>query len=709
MRVVRVILAAWLGLVFVMAGGSGGGVQASPASPDLKPEDPVIRIDSATTARLCADCASRDVRFAVTVLSGVTLAAAKDTPQIVEVSVGGTRDAAVEKLFHGEWKAEDGGDGTPRALVLKIDAGLRTQGTYTVQVNGFPNQRPAAPKITLQIIVPAAKLQAPSKITIERIVGFGTVDAEPPSFPIRETGRIASIEKLAFDPPQLHAGTEPVTGQVSFAIAPSVKIDVPADRPATATIALAGDFPLGVSSGDLRLSAPELVDAITIPVEITSRLSKYHLFVAIVFGIIMSWWLKVFTHNLIERNTARAAAVRLLKRVRDDMLKFPDDPFQQTIAPAFQALETARQGSDVKVIDDARTALETKYREALQDLDRRRIDLAQRFAAFNELINLKWSLPATIQALLDTAKHALANAIALHKNGNIAKASTDFDDARGTLVTDLREQGAKWQRELRAVDDAILAQLQPTFTRVHAVLSPAQEAWRTQSALIDDKPQRPDPANIEPLLQRVDGEYRHDVDTDKTLLERLEQEEKTVINPASQPDQWKPVRDELDKLKLLLANAIETPADAANAVTASLQQLHDLFKQAEQQQTRSRSTTRGIQDTLLGGSGPSASAAAGALEPFPLFFGGAPRASGTSILFAGASIDPFDAEILAAETTVWRAKLQQSLIVGALFIVWSLATYSPTFDGTWIGLSTVFFSVFSADVAVDAMLTKMKR
>ena len=90
-----------------------------------------------------------------------------------------------------------------------------------------------------------------------------------------------------------------------------------------------------------------------------------------------------------------------------------------------------------------------------------------------------------------------------------------------------------------------------TFARVHAALGPTQEAWRAQSPLIDDKTQRADPANVEPLVQRVDGEFRHAVDTNRALLERLEQQVKTVISPASQPDQWNSIRDELDKLKLL--------------------------------------------------------------------------------------------------------------------------------------------------------------
>jgi hypothetical protein len=96
-------------------------------------------------------------------------------------------------------------------------------------------------------------------------------------------------------------------------------------------------------------------------------------------------------------------------------------------------------------------------------------------------------------------------------------------------------------------------------------------------------------------------------------------------------------------------------------------------------------------------------------DPFRLWLTGPGRGDRGGFILFGNSGDSYAADIQASESSIFSARIQQSAIVGFLFIVWALVTYSPTFDGTLASLANVFFGALSVDVAVDSLLTKMKK
>jgi hypothetical protein len=677
-----------------------------------KPTDAVVRVDSSSPVRVCGDCSPRDIRFSVTVLTDppIKLQAGED-PQIMEVSRSGAREMRAERAITAKWNRAD--DGTPRAIVLTVGSDLREQGTYTVLLDATPKQHPLAPRISLQIVIPAAKLLVPTKLVVERTTRFGGVMTRPESFEFRETGRQSGIQTLSFSTYDLVA-PEDVTGRVLVdLVGPGLNCAeatqtpqhvaaqphaVCADKAANASIKLAGDFPLGTASGQLRLSAPELADTVSIPLEIKSRLSLQFLFLAIVLGITLSWWVKVVLHGIIERNTARANAASLLQRVYSDVAAFQDETFEKAVVDEIADLENKRKSSDVAAIDQARTALDKAWRDALQDLDRRRLDFGVQAAAFKELLTRAWVLAAPLMARLVEANAGLAAANDLQVKGNVAGGTARLLDVRTTLAKQLHEEGRTWQQQSRAFVDSVVGHLQGPFATISVALKAAVDNARAELPVFDNVPTRVDPSTIESLLQRLHREYRHATEVSATAESRLESAFTTAsANPAT-PDQWKSVRDELDALKGVLSRGADEPEKATSDVAAGLDRLRKTWEQALAQ-----AGVAGGGVLLGSGAQPPIDAVVLATASMP------GRAAFAIVMGDSTSGGRLAAEIQDAESRVWWAKLQQSLIVGLLFVVWAFSTYSATFNGTLAGLTTVFFSAFSVDVAVDSLLTKMKR
>jgi hypothetical protein len=257
-----------------------------------------------------------------------------------------------------------------------------------------------------------------------------------------------------------------------------------------------------------------------------------------------------------------------------------------------------------------------------------------------------------------------------------------------------------------------------------AVLLPlktASDTWRSHYGEIEPAPTQ-DPDQVQPLLRLIMGEFvtaREQLEDVGSRLDREYEEVARELNAmAIDPSFTAKIREQLDRAKEALARAVDEPEDGEASLDSLLAALHQsgsaAFEAAKPgdrtvQGLVAKRDFRGAADQLGGapllGGTPFGSIA----EMLGVRFASAPRASGVFIEGAGLdAADPYTTLLLESESSIRRAKLLQTIIVGGMFLVWAMTTSSATFDGTVAGLLTAFFSAFGLDVGVDALLARVK-
>src|ERR1700733_3889926 len=131
--------------------------------------EPLVTLDSGAIVQLCADCSPREIRLAVTSKRGFRVKAAnkaQEDPKVIEVSFGNLRDGSLVSFFVPHWELAP--SGAPSALVIQVDAKIKKAGNYDLLLNLQPKSAPEAPRLKIQIIHPAGKLEWPDKLLLNR-------------------------------------------------------------------------------------------------------------------------------------------------------------------------------------------------------------------------------------------------------------------------------------------------------------------------------------------------------------------------------------------------------------------------------------------------------------------------------------------------------------------------------------------------------------
>src|SRR5258708_6535378 len=173
---------------------------------------PLVTIAGGNTVDLCAGCEHPQIRVTVTPAPKFR---PKENPIVAEVSVGTLRDGDLQRAFEAKW--EKGSDNYPVALILNVDAAKVTRAaTYSVILDLQPVTQPGAPRLTLQVQHPAAQLQVPSRLIIDRVCG--SADDKQDLYIGEVLGRSA-ISDLQVSPALQPSvlGNQPVTGQLRIA------------------------------------------------------------------------------------------------------------------------------------------------------------------------------------------------------------------------------------------------------------------------------------------------------------------------------------------------------------------------------------------------------------------------------------------------------------------------------------------------------------
>jgi hypothetical protein len=697
------------------------------ALPLLAADDLPVKLDGGNTIQLCGDCTSREIRASVT---ATNFTSKKDkTPQITEVSLNGVREKAWTNWFHASWEPAKG---KPASLVISVSDDLKKTGTYNLVLL----LRPDLPKLTLQIVQPAAQLETPEKLLITRTQYLPLICCNPNSFSfdVRESSGAASITDLGFFNRQATQGNDSVSGTLAL----KEPARIIAGRAATVHYELRGDYPLGIATGSLKLIAPQLAQPIALPYEVHTKLHAFYLVLAIVLGLALSYYARTRLQKRIQLSQARLQADEILQEIADCGRNY-DERVRNAVEHGEHGsaeLRAAVTTENVETITQRAAELRTAWVTAITDFNIRIASATEDFGELQSLLVLEWLVPTPCAAALLEAKAPVANAKDALQRRNADEAQAAITNARQQFANTLHNTGRTWQNDARGLADTMGQATAGVPESVRAQFATIIQQAPPELNRVTNEPIATDTASLRRALEDLQTELA----SFSNLLVRL---------AASLRSEWKAIEGDWQATPgiphpepfgilttdfLALVGEVQTAAVNPRPLLESLpdrlarlqQEWRDtivrqvpanhpsLPRLQEQIANRNfRVSVRAMSAIIQSAEppwgdvrGPAARAAAGeAAEP--------PEQRHVTTIFSYGGTAPQSpipglprVRILQS---LLQAQLLQTGIVGALTALWAFTSYSQSWDGTWTGLLAPLLGAFLLDVSVEGLKNQIQQ
>lgn len=634
-------------------------------------------------------------------------------------------------------------DTAPSISLTVKDVATLAPGKYELMLYAFDCAARAPAKgaepLVIQLTRPAAKLEQPGKIVIERWLASpwsGTAYRQSPAAVTLNPANATSplrIRALSAQPSVFTTGTNnaPVgrlTVQPPANVEPGAPVDV---------AFLPTEFPVGSATGHVTLRGRDLAEPLQMDVEIRSRLAPGWIIGIVICGIVLGWAVRVWLQRKIDLATARQPALAWLQSVRTEWDRVPDPEFRRISSGEIAAMEAALESTTPADAANALAKSAPVLDKARQDLNSRLATAARSIKDFVDSCDVLSPLPEPLTAIRSEALAAGAAATKLLAPPNPTAAVAALDTGRRRLLERLPgiTQGLRDTiLELRAalapltrvMDESLANQFGARLATVDAIY-----------AALDDN----DPAKLlrdaARLVLATQTLLRWSADTlEKSAaafdtLVRSRQPRKEILAAE---------RDELRAQLLAYAAAIRAQADGGHPVVtpcwnpasklwiekgeALLDQVADARSGLSPEPEAIAAFRKLVADgqwyaalkQLSPGwetqhTAPSAIPAATALPPEEaanepaISFGNAHIAMAAPA--AGVQTPPhLDAQRNATQRA--RAETAMSVIVAVILVWASFAFYEEKFIGTWGELLALFFWGFSADLSAQKLTEKIQ-
>ena len=204
--------------------------------------------------------------------------------------------------------------------------------------------------------------------------------------------------------------------------------------------------------------------------EVKSGLAWFYVPLAIALGLWISYQVKVKLQTTIELGEARVKAGTLIAKVQADLSRYKDKKFHDDLADAYKELNDAHRTDEITTIGTATTALDAKWREALQHFDERNKQAEQVLNDIDSITANPWSVPAPLSKVID---HARVEAVKVRETLNAKDATKALADAGHlqsnfgatlkTLMVDWQQRMSSTFRELANARSGIPAPVAAQF------------------------------------------------------------------------------------------------------------------------------------------------------------------------------------------------------------------------------------------------------
>jgi hypothetical protein len=688
--------------------------------------DALVSLEDSTTAELCPACKT----VSVLVKPADKPVQLSEAPQVEAVYLAGDRKDV--RSFSAKWI----GNQKPRAIEITFDPNVLVRaGTYDVYLNLQPVSNSSAQRLKVQITHAAPKIAAIPKLILDRTYGFIGLawDTHPELF-INEVSKKSNLTNLKIEKVgNASVGSKPIGGTLQFLNPPKeVKAG---DRPKL-DYTLANDFGLGPATGSMRIESDELIDPVgTFDFEVRSHVHWIYIGLTILAGLFCSYLLKVHLQLRVELDQARLDARKLIDRIATEEQRHQDPAFRHAYQAQLADLNTALNGDNPTDINTAKTALDTTWRNALQDLAKRHQGQVDALDKLRDITNYDWLVPPGVSAAIATARAAEPEVVQLIERDDLARADIQSRQIVSNLGNNILQAAFSWQTNetqiLNAVQNASVGISQQVST---ALLKPAQDLAAALNKINANTPLGT-PEQIHQALSDIKFErvsVRQFVDW-LAQTERVELATAQSLVAAAHLPGWNAAAfgalpAAVDAFAAFLDSMVDTPNPAG--LPAQLNSVHKAWTDALQQQFPVLAPNANVQTALTARNYIDAvkvtlqqkkgAAALGlvpdAAPPFttPGFLGFATGAAAPvysvrtrfQTLFTPAPTLPTSVTDAAQ---LKKDKLAQSVVIGLLLIVAGYGLQLNTFVGTFADFSTLFFWAFGLDLTVDAVTKAAKK
>jgi hypothetical protein len=687
----------------------------------------LVKPEITTPIEICPSC--KEVRVLLVPDSKLKINL-NDGPEVESAYFNGSipRDA-------GKFTAKWIGEKFPREIRVVLDTEETKQaGMYDLYLNLQPVSEPGEGRLKIQLMRPAASLEAIPKLIIDRKFKFSW-SSDYPDLRVTETSKKSKITISGIRPVSNSViDAKTIGGTLGF---PQKHVEIEPGDQVKLDYKLDGSFELGTATGTMKIDAPQLASPISFDFEVRSRVHWMWIGITIIVALFLSWGVKVVLQHKIEIVQARVDAQKLIEMIALEEKRHKEPNFAAAYSKEKSDLTEAIKGKDPNAINKAKSYLDDKWRKELEKLDKQHQDEKIALDKLSDITINHWLVPPQVVKAIDGARTAQARVMQLLECDDLTKASNERQMILSTLGDNIRTAAIDWQtleleivkaiqKEPPGIPAAISAELAKTTTDLLASLHKVDASTKLDTT--------------EQILQTL-----NDLKFERNLVYQFVDWLSAVIQgvcdsaalkiPDPPPAEWNTEAFALapaavNKFTSFLKKELVDNPDAQK-VPAQINEVHKAWTHALQGQFK---TLNGQVDMHLNARDyVQATMAAveemGKSKGFSYFTTQHPSYElivpefhrymvGTlsqptyalrtwyNVVTAPAPAMP--TSVTLGKELMWDKGLQ-SAIIGLLLIVAGYGLQLNTFVGTFTDFSTLFFWAFALDLTVDQVKTLTKK
>lgn len=376
-------------------------------------------------------------------------------------------------------------------ILITVNTGkVRTAGVYNVQIRALGPTDPAKPSelsalsFDVSLTLPAAKLAPVGTLLFEQVWGQPSCLSHPGlrKLFLSETAGKSRVTRIVAKQVDLVPANDNVSdGELHFATPP----DIPPFGEARVEPHLLGTFPLGVSRGTVKITAPELAEPVTVAIEVRAHRHPWLILLLIPGGLILGYLIRVGLQHQIERDQAKLKAADFGELLANEMRLHPDSVFVAAVTKILNALRAATVKGIAADIIVAVTQGQDALKTAATELNSLRDRTNTLVTSIGALTGLGDSLPPGIARPLKEIDNIFADAIGDLKRDAVTAAAEKLNGIPKHISDSIAEPVSNWQTGLdflleelaRENTLALLvrAETLPEITALRAVLASVSE------------------------------------------------------------------------------------------------------------------------------------------------------------------------------------------------------------------------------------------